>query len=247
VGPQSGKVSDMLEVIDVFDSIQGEGILIGTPMSFVRLSGCNLRCKWCDTPEAFKPGVKLTEEEIAGKCNYHWVCITGGEPMLQDLSKLVDLLHENGHEVAIETNGTVPIIEVRKQGEFEWPIIDRRWDIDFWTISPKLSNSGMKDRLKLEKLAELYNYAWQYDLQLKFVIQDIERDITEVLDFLKQLERYIHRPISCPIVLQPERVRIDSFWTYFETLRKMFEYATEILPEYDVRILPQLHKLIGVK
>ena len=76
---------------DPFPSVQGEGVMIGTPMTFIRLQGCNLDCEWCDTEYAKDKrfGTPMTVSEIIDEVEsfgLQWVCITGGEPMLQDLS-----------------------------------------------------------------------------------------------------------------------------------------------------------------
>ncbi|HID57066.1 TPA: 7-carboxy-7-deazaguanine synthase QueE [Candidatus Poribacteria bacterium] len=102
----------MVRVIEIFYSIQGEGHRTGQPMVFVRLAGCNLRCDFCDTKYAWKMerGKRMSEEEIleeVSKYGCDWVCLTGGEPTLQDLSKLIPMLREEGYKVAVETNGTI--------------------------------------------------------------------------------------------------------------------------------------------
>ncbi len=98
-----------MRVNEIFYSIQGEGMNTGRPAVFVRLSGCNLKCPFCDTD--FSEYIELTVEEIvdevcsfAGKCRF--VVITGGEPTLQDCTPLIDTLQRNGFEVAMESNGT---------------------------------------------------------------------------------------------------------------------------------------------
>lgn len=98
----------MYSVIEIFDSIQGEGSWLGQPCTFVRLAGCNLRCSWCDTD--WKSSVQeMSVDEIIDKINYNRVVITGGEPALHDLRPLLVTLREDCHEIAIETNGTLPI------------------------------------------------------------------------------------------------------------------------------------------
>ena len=99
----------MLKVNEIFYSIQGEGKFTGTPMIFIRLSGCNLKCKFCDTKhQRFK---RMTEERILYKVrdlnhNCRIVCITGGEPFKQDIFFLTEMLKDAGYYIHIETNGT---------------------------------------------------------------------------------------------------------------------------------------------
>jgi len=230
----------MLKVVEIYDSVQGEGIQIGIPMTFVRLAGCNLKCIWCDTPQGFVEGTIMEEKAILELCKSTWVCLTGGEPLLQNVKPLVKMLQENGHFVAVETNGTIGpqyIVE-------EW------YDFDFWTISPKLSSSGMQDQLNLNTLAKLYKYAWNYEMQLKFVIETTE-DVVEVRELLAHLEKQLNHGITCPIVLQPQvktqRIPEEQLVKYFEELRLLNSEARQMLMNYDVRVLPQLHKLMNVR
>ena len=107
---------------EIFYSLQGEGYYSGTPAVFVRLSGCNLQCPFCDTQHG--AGTEMSEEEIvdAVKCYpARHVVITGGEPSLQLTESLVDILHAAGKYVAVETNGTRPLPA----------------NVDWITLSPK--------------------------------------------------------------------------------------------------------------
>ena len=117
----------MLKVIEQFVSIQGEGGKSGTAMQFIRLAGCNLSCPYCDTNYARSGGVLMSEEEILEKCNdtVSWICLTGGEPLIQDVRRLVYLLHERGYLVALETNGTQPIPEI-----FDHVVVSPKRDTD---------------------------------------------------------------------------------------------------------------------
>jgi len=178
-----------LRIAEIFSSLQGEGVWAGTPSVFVRVSGCNMRCTWCDTPYAsWSPEGESVEVEailrdVAEKGIEH-VVLTGGEPML--FEPIVDLaagLKLAGHTITVETAGTVY----------------RDLACDLMSISPKLSNSTpagewagrheatRRDREPLRRLIEAYSY------QLKFVVSpDLEtgaydRDLSEIGDLLKQL------------------------------------------------------------
>jgi 7-carboxy-7-deazaguanine synthase len=103
-----------LTVCEVFRSIQGESSYAGFPCAFVRLSGCNLRCRYCDTPYAqLGKGEEMTVAEILDRINnygFHLVEVTGGEPLVQDETPhLVQALLERGHTVLVETNGSLDI------------------------------------------------------------------------------------------------------------------------------------------
>jgi 7-carboxy-7-deazaguanine synthase len=106
-----------LRIIEVFDSIQGEGYWSGVPMTFIRLAGCNasrlgLACvSWCDTPLSWDAagGQGFSAAELASRVRFPRVCVTGGEPLLQadKLASLVRELHRCGKQVHLETNGTI--------------------------------------------------------------------------------------------------------------------------------------------
>ena len=168
-----------LRIAEIFHSIQGEGIWAGVPSTFVRVSGCNLRCVWCDTPYAsWKPeGPTMTIDEIVDQVtqqNLSHVVLTGGEPMLFDpIMELTSRLKQLGKIITIETAGT----------------IYRDLDCDLMSISPKLAHStplGNQDwerrheelRLQPEILRKL---TANYPYQLKFVVSDgNEQEIKEV-------------------------------------------------------------------
>ncbi len=117
-----------LKTIEIFASVQGEGLRQGEPTLFVRAAGCNLRCSFCDTKTAWKGGWLLTVEDIIVRLRRlrrsypaEWVCLTGGEPLLQDVKALVAALKKEGWKVQVETNGTIPC----------------RLAVDWLTVSPK--------------------------------------------------------------------------------------------------------------
>ncbi|MBR7043397.1 MAG: radical SAM protein [Prevotella sp.] len=114
----------MMRVNEIFHSLQGEGYNSGTPAVFIRFSGCNLQCPFCDTQH--ESGTEMTEQEIVEAVKHLAPCsllvvITGGEPALQLTASLVDALHEIGKRVAVETNGTLPLPP----------------NVDWITLSPK--------------------------------------------------------------------------------------------------------------
>ncbi len=102
-----------LNVHEIFYSLQGESTRAGLPCVFVRLSGCNLRCAWCDTPASWQDGTSLSIPEILAsiaKYPCQLVEVTGGEPLLQkDTIVLLRELIEQGYEVMLETNGSLPL------------------------------------------------------------------------------------------------------------------------------------------
>ncbi|HEX7018808.1 MAG TPA: radical SAM protein [Gemmatimonadaceae bacterium] len=106
----------MLTVNEIFHSIQGESTHAGRPCVFVRLTACNLRCSWCDTPYAFHEGQKMTVDEIVDRVREYGcgvVEVTGGEPLLQqDVYPLMERLLADGREVLLETGGHMSVAAV---------------------------------------------------------------------------------------------------------------------------------------
>jgi len=132
----------MLRVNEIFSSIQGEGANSGRVATFIRLSGCNIRCPFCDTNHSSYR--EMTVEEILDEVTEDFVVITGGEPFAQpkvnEVYELIKLLQNDYHQIAIETNGTIRIDDSERHG------ID--WE-DVWvTVSPKAGffNGKVKQR-----------------------------------------------------------------------------------------------------
>lgn len=174
-----------MKIAEIYLSIQGEGLLTGTESVFVRASGCNLRCWFCDTPFAsWSPeGEDLSLDEILARvdeleCGH--VVLTGGEPMLfAELLPLSGELKKRGMHITVETAGTLYL-----------PV-----EADLMSISPKLSNSGPRgQRPRWHKRHERTRQApavvrrlmAEYGYQLKFVVQS-PADCQEVEQYLKQL------------------------------------------------------------
>jgi 7-carboxy-7-deazaguanine synthase len=183
-----------MKVAEIFASLQGEGLLAGTPSTFVRSSGCNLRCVWCDTPyTSWEPeGESLTGDEIFERVRSlpaRHAVVTGGEPLLfPEAVELCRLLRREGWHVTVETAGTVPPEGVGLPGAE--PIAD------LMSISPKLASSGPPadtpggwagrheaTRRRDDVLRALMAAA---PYQLKFVI-DSPADLAEALAWLADL------------------------------------------------------------
>jgi 7-carboxy-7-deazaguanine synthase len=156
-----------LTVNEVFHSIQGEGTRAGRPCVFVRLTGCPLRCTWCDTAYAFHEGVRRTREDVvaeAERFSSRLLCLTGGEPLVQPAAfDLVSCLLDRGWEVVVETSGHVSlerldrraaaIMDVKAPGSGETARMD-------WS---NLDRLAAKDEAKFV-LADRADYEWSRDL-----------------------------------------------------------------------------------
>ena len=130
----------MMKVNEIFYSLQGEGYHSGTPAVFVRFSGCNLRCPFCDTQH--EEGIEMSEAEIVEAVKTYpasLVVVTGGEPAMQLTEGLVDALHAAGKYVSVETNGTLPLPK----------------NVDWITLSPKDSWVGSQAAPVLSHADEL--------------------------------------------------------------------------------------------
>jgi len=136
-----------LKTIEIFASVQGEGLRQGEPTIFVRLAGCNLRCGFCDTKKAWRGGRErpvdqIVDEVVRLRADHPaaWICLTGGEPLAQDVRPLIGSLHREGFRVQIETNGTFP-----PEPEADWH-----------SVSPKppdyAAHPGFKKRAREVKL-----------------------------------------------------------------------------------------------
>ena len=219
-----------MRIAEIFYSIQGEGLLAGVPSIFIRTSGCNLRCDWCDTPYAsWKPeGPEMSIEEILKKIS-EWDCnhivLTGGEPMIaSDLPELATVLKKQKKHITIETAGT---------------ILPKSIPCDLASISPKLSNSTPSPerdpawakkheatRLQPEVISE---WIRKYPFQLKFVVSS-ENDLAEIKDLLSRLPPVpLHQ-----ILLMPEGV--DT-----QTLASRSPWLVEICKREGFRFCPRLH------
>jgi 7-carboxy-7-deazaguanine synthase len=174
-----------MKVSEIFYSLQGEGRLAGVPSVFVRLAGCPLRCRWCDTKYAWDKdaGTDCSIEEIV-QTVVQWPCkfivITGGEPMAApQLAELARQLKDTSRHITVETAGIVFVPDLA---------------CDLMSVSPKLSNSTpdgrelaavhkKNSRLDLTVLSKLIN---EYPHQLKFVV-DSPEDLTEIQQVVRQL------------------------------------------------------------
>jgi 7-carboxy-7-deazaguanine synthase len=217
-----------MKISEIFLSIQGEGMLAGVPSLFVRTSGCNLRCTWCDTPyTSWNPeGEDQTLEAILARVKdtgaTHAV-VTGGEPMIQGgVIHLTKQLKDLGLHITVETAGTV-----------YQPVI-----CDLMSISPKLANStpiereggrwaAQHDRLRNQPEV-LKRLMAEYPYQLKFVIA-VPEDLQEIEQIIQQVGADRGR-----VILMPEGT--DS-----EKLNQRAQWLVEMCKTAGLRYGPRLH------
>lgn len=213
-----------MKIAEVFYSVQGEGKLVGVPSVFVRTSGCNLRCGWCDTPytswtpEGEAQSVESLVEQVSRFGAKH-VVVTGGEPMIApEVVALTEALRARGLHITVETAGTVfaPVA------------------CDLMSISPKLSNSTPDDskwaavhertRINLDVLRKMIG---SYAYQLKFVVA-APADLQEVLELTRRLDVPAGEVLLMPEGRTPERMRERAAWLVELCLVHGFRYSPRV-------------------
>jgi organic radical activating enzyme len=189
----------ILKISEIFFSIQGEGLRQGEPTIFIRLSGCNLRCAFCDTKHAWREGRPLSIPHILEKVDQlrhrypvYWACLTGGEPLLQDVKGLVQALKKKRLMIQVETNAT----------------LFRPVGADWYSISPKPPE---------------YFYQPEY----KEAAKEVKLITTRSLEF-ETIRRLRHEfPLKTAILLQPQSCMRWSIKKSLSLLRKTLEANLE--------------------
>lgn len=222
-----------MRISEIFHSVQGEGLMIGVPSVFIRTSGCNLRCRWCDTPYAsWNPEGEtmdldaIMKRVLGYKCRH--VVLTGGEPMVAaGVHDLAAALRAEGMHITIETAATVPPGGIA---------------CDLASLSPKLANSApdestagaWKDRHEATRLNPGVIRQWLLSgpAQLKFVVSAVE-DVPEIEELLNEIG-VIQGFTRDRVLLMPEG-------TDAEALREKGPVLAEICLEHGFRFAPRLH------
>jgi 7-carboxy-7-deazaguanine synthase len=218
-----------VRISEIFYSIQGEGRLIGVPSVFIRTSGCNLRCVWCDTPyTSWSPeGEDWSIKEILRKVRKYpsrYVVITGGEPLLApEIEGLTTALKRTGAHITIETAGTI----------FK-PVA-----CDLVSLSPKLANSTPAQRVggKFATMHEARRLNFEvitkflegYDCQLKFVVNQRE-DFKEIPAILKKIRK-----------VDPAHILIMAQGRTRPELKAKAGWIVELCKKHGYGFTPRLH------
>jgi 7-carboxy-7-deazaguanine synthase len=164
-----------MKVCEIFKSIQGESSYAGMPCTFIRLTGCNLRCSYCDTAYAYYNGRELSEDEIMSevrRAGIDLVEITGGEPLLQkEVSHLIERLLDKGHTVLVETNGSQSIKEIDKRAivilDIKTPGSDMSKEMDFSNLDFVKSS----DEIKFV-ITSRGDYEWSKEIIQRFKLME---------------------------------------------------------------------------
>lgn len=212
-----------LNVVEIFHSIEGEGIRTGMPVTFIRLAGCNLRCSYCDTKYAqnVTDGQLMSVDDIVHKVRFKAVTITGGEPLLhkEGVIQLIDKLNKTGHYINIETNGSIDIMPF---------VFAVRAGRGFFTVDYKCPSSEMEPAM-CESNFETMD---ENDV-LKFVVSN-DNDIGVIRKFLT-----LHSSFKSTIFVSPcfGQISLEHLVTEVKLLKLKF-------PKFDIRFQLQLHKIV---
>ncbi len=218
---------------EVFTSVQGEGIYLGRRQTFVRFLGCNLACRYCDTPETrgkdghFHHGCSnpVTVEQTMTMIDEAEVSITGGEPLMQIdfLDALVDVLKKSGTRVYLDTNATLPGSLAR--------VIDR---IDYLALDFKIPTATGQEARWTEH-EECLRIAKDRDVFAKIVVNEdvLTDEVEEACSIIRRVNAEI------PLVIQP------VFGAALDRILQMQKYARQRL--IDVRIIPQVHRYLNIR
>jgi len=186
----------MLPLVEVFYSLQGEGLRTGQATVFVRFAGCNCDCWFCDTDFRVRESVAIdtlleTIADIGGDCR--WVCLTGGEPTIHDLAPLCGKLHDCGYRIQVETNGSRP---------------RPSWELDHITVSPKVHEGARLDPWYFKNATEFKHVIDdQYDIELA-------TDLAAKHDKSLYLQPNSHNPAAATLCIdavkrEPHRFRLS--------------------------------------
>ena len=223
-----------MKVNEIFYSLQGEGKTTGLPTVFIRLTGCNLRCSYCDTKYAYYKGKELETTEIIEKIekyNCKNVCITGGEPLLQkDIAEFTEKIKKLGYLIKIDTNGTYP--EKLKE------LIDKKL-VDYIAMdikAPKNKYSqltGTKTNTSLiEKSIEIIKkHAPNYEFKTTFIPQLLKKeDIIEIAKWIQGAKKYYLQQFKTNTSLLSPKMEKTTPYTkeyLIETLEAIKPYFKE--------------------
>lgn len=220
--------ASVLRLSETFLSVQGEGKLVGVPSFFVRSSGCNLRCTWCDTPEtSWDPEGEVTavsdvyDEVITSKARH--VVLTGGEPLLSaGILALGKKLRRNGHHVTIETAASFD------------PFAFGEPEADLFSISPKLKSSVPR-HTRFEKEHDERRWRPDFiealmslgDYQLKFVI-GTEDDLEEADAMVRELGAPVAQVVLMPEGTTVERLNAIGPWLAMEAVKRGYRFSDRL-------------------
>jgi organic radical activating enzyme len=248
---KSGELQLIVNLTEIMESIQGEGLLVGTRQVFLRFTGCNLRCIYCDTPASFKPLPYCKVAKLVGKdggweqvpnpfsleqileqlnkYDSKWVSLTGGEPLLwaEFIKPLGAALKSKGYKLLLETNGTL-----HEKLEECLPFIDMI-SMDF-KLSSATGINCAKEHARFLLVSD------NKPIYIKIVI-DSKANTSEIEEAVEIISAY--NP-NIPVILQPVTPIGDILAPGLEKLLDIQKLC--LIKLADVRIIPQMHKIMGL-
>lgn len=225
-------------IVEIFSSIQGEGLLIGKRQIFIRFAGCNLSCNYCDTPESQKSsyGTILSVEDVISKINdlktpdLHSISFTGGEPLLY-ADFINEIIEKTDLKIFLETNGTLPD-KIRKLKKIDFLSLDIKIPEHFDNV---FNNEIFENEIKTLKILIECNT----NIYCKLVVlPSTELNIIEKI--AKRIAKDVNTNVS--LVIQP----VSPIKQWQNHINKLFEFS-EIVGKYlDVLVIPQTHKFLNI-
>jgi 7-carboxy-7-deazaguanine synthase len=226
-----------MKIVEVFGAVQGEGINTGKPTIFIRFAGCNLKCKWCDTPYHRVEGNEASVEDLIELIGYSLtdnITFTGGEPLIQNKQEFIELvkgIHKLGKKVFVETNGVIFDNDIYKV-------------VDFFSISPKLPSSGNtlgNYMFGVSQYVDKNKGEFSSHIQLKYVVSTKE-DLDRMKTDLRRLE--VDRKV--PVILQPCTDYKETAKSYVKKAKKLCEGVVDDpdMYKWNWRFLLQQHVVL---
>jgi 7-carboxy-7-deazaguanine synthase len=239
-------------LVEIFSSIQGEGLFVGCRQVFVRLAGCNISCQYCDTQESFKipavarietsPGSRIFRmatnpvlqnelvSAVESLCQkpHHSISLTGGEPLLQpEAIRALAALRQLGVQIFLETNGTLPQVLAA--------VIS---DVDIVSMDFKLP-SATYGKTYWSEHEEFLKIANQREVFVKVVLsgETTQKEVEQAISLIAQVD------VAIPLILQPVTPVNGVSPVEADTVLRWQELALQKL--HTVRVIPQTHKIMG--
>lgn len=229
-------------IIEVFSSIQGEGLFIGKRQIFIRFAGCNLDCKYCDTNKSktTSSGVETSLEELHAKVSdlvtpdFHAISFTGGEPLLQaDYIKRFHEIHD--YPMLLETNGTLPK-QVEKIADY----------VDYASVDIKLpehfesGNNGNIISREIESANILISRGAK--VYCKAVVLP-ETKVETIVNISERIRNEIKDSSKMSLIIQPS----SPISEWGKNIEKLFKMSEIVGINLDVRVIPQIHTILDIR
>ncbi len=226
-------------IMEVFSSIQGEGLLVGCRQIFIRFAGCNLNCKYCDTPESRDPqsGRLTSIQDLKSRIkeletpDLHSISLTGGEPLLYaDFIK--NFLDETDYKSLLETNGSLPS-EIKKIAHL----------VDYASVDIKLPEHVGTWKI-IEKEIESINILIKRGVNTYLKVVVLPTTPPPYMGRIAQkLQEEISEPSKTPLVVQPSSPL--DYW--IGNAPRLLKVSEEIGRHFKVRLIPQVHKILNLR